>query len=130
MPHEEEVKLFMKEYCNELVHTRAFQTDAQAAYDETLARLLKDYGKDGHFVFYRAKGCDTCGGTGYKGRVGLHELMIGTEALKKLIQEHARVVQLFAQALDDGMLTLKMDGLEKALQGVTDIKQVRAVCIK
>ena len=130
VPHEEEVKLFMKEYCNELVHTRAFQTDAQAAYDETLARLLKDYGKDGHFVFYRAKGCDTCGGTGYKGRVGLHELMIGTEALKKLIQEHARVVQLFAQALDDGMLTLKMDGLEKALQGVTDIKQVRAVCIK
>jgi type II secretory ATPase GspE/PulE/Tfp pilus assembly ATPase PilB-like protein len=80
--------------------------------------------------FTRAKGCDTCGGSGYKGRVGLHELMIGTEPLKKLIQEHARVVQLFAQALEDGMLTLKMDGLEKALQGVTDLKQVRAVCIK
>jgi type II secretory ATPase GspE/PulE/Tfp pilus assembly ATPase PilB-like protein len=56
--------------------------------------------------------------------------MIGTEPLKKLIQEYARVVQLFAQALADGMLTLKMDGLEKALQGVTDLKQVRAVCIK
>jgi hypothetical protein len=56
--------------------------------------------------------------------------MIGTEPLKKLIQEHARVAQLFAQALEDGMLTLKMDGLEKALQGVTDLKQVRAVCIK
>ncbi len=81
-------------------------------------------------MFYRAKGCDVCGGTGYKGRAGLHELMIGTEPLKKLIQEHARVTQLFSQALDDGMLTLKMDGLEKALQGVTDVKQVRAVCIK
>jgi type II secretory ATPase GspE/PulE/Tfp pilus assembly ATPase PilB-like protein len=56
--------------------------------------------------------------------------MIGTEPLKKLIQEHARVAQLFAQALDDGMLTLKMDGLEKTLQGITDLKQVRAVCIK
>jgi len=130
VPDAGEVKLFMTEYCTELMNTQAFKTDFQAAHDATLARLLKDYGKDGHLVFYRAKGCDTCGGTGYKGRVGLHELMIGTEPLKKLIQEHARVVQLFAQALEDGMLTLKMDGLEKALQGVTDIKQVRAVCIK
>ena len=87
-------------------------------------------GKDGKFVFTRAKGCDTCGGSGYKGRVGLHELMIGTEPQKKLIVERARVVQLVAQALEDGMLTLKMDGLEKSLQGVTDLKQVRAVCIK
>jgi type II secretory ATPase GspE/PulE/Tfp pilus assembly ATPase PilB-like protein len=130
VPDAGEVKLFMTEYCTELMNTQAFKTDFQAAHDATLARLIKDYGKDGHLVFYRAKGCDTCGGTGYKGRVGLHELMIGTEPLKKLIQEHARVVQLFAQALEDGMLTLKMDGLEKALQGVTDIKQVRAVCIK
>lgn len=129
-PDEDEVRLFMTEYCTELMNTEAFKTNFQAAYDATLARLIKDYGKDGHLVFYRAKGCDTCGGTGYKGRAGLHELMIGTEPLKKLIQEHARVTQLFSQALDDGMLTLKMDGLEKALQGVTDVKQVRAVCIK
>lgn len=129
-PDADEVRLFMTEYCTELMNTEAFKTNFQAAYDATLARLIKDYGKDGHLVFYRAKGCDTCGGTGYKGRAGLHELMIGTEPLKKLIQEHARVTQLFSQALDDGMLTLKMDGLEKALQGVTDVKQVRAVCIK
>ncbi len=129
-PDAEEVRLFMKEYCSELENTEAFQADMKAAYAATEARLLKDYGKDGHLVFSRAKGCPTCGNSGYKGRVGLHELMIGTEPLKKLIQEHARVVQLFAQALADGMLTLKMDGLEKALQGVTDLKQVRAVCIK
>ena len=91
---------------------------------------ITDYGKDGKLQFPRAKGCDTCGGSGYKGRVGLHELMVGTEPTKKLIQEHARVSQLFAQALQDGMLTLKMDGMEKVLQGVTDLKQVRAVCIK
>jgi type II secretory ATPase GspE/PulE/Tfp pilus assembly ATPase PilB-like protein len=130
VPDADEVRLFMTEYCTELSNTNDFKTDFQSAYDKTLARLINDYGKDGHLVFYRAKGCDICGGTGYKGRVGLHELMIGTEPLKKLIQEHARVAQLFAQALDDGMLTLKMDGLEKALQGMTDIKQVRAVCIK
>jgi len=129
-PDAEEIRLFMKEYCSELDNTAPFIKDKETAYKETEARLLKDYGKDGKFVFTRAKGCDTCGGSGYKGRVGLHELMIGTEPLKKLIQEHARVAQLFAQALEDGMLTLKMDGLEKALQGVTDLKQVRAVCIK
>ncbi|MDP2821261.1 MAG: ATPase, T2SS/T4P/T4SS family [Sulfuritalea sp.] len=129
-PDADEVRLFMKEYCSELENTDYFKKDMKAAYAATQERLLKDYGKDGHFVFTRAKGCDTCGGSGYKGRVGLHELMIGTEPLKKLIQEHARVAQLFAQALQDGMLTLKMDGLEKALQGVTDLKQVRAVCIK
>jgi type II secretory ATPase GspE/PulE/Tfp pilus assembly ATPase PilB-like protein len=129
-PDADEVRLFMKEYCSELENTEFFQKDMKAAYAATEERLIKDYGKDGHLVFTRAKGCDACGGSGYKGRVGLHELMIGTEPLKKLIQEHARVVQLFAQALADGMLTLKMDGLEKALQGVTDLKQVHAVCIK
>jgi type II secretory ATPase GspE/PulE/Tfp pilus assembly ATPase PilB-like protein len=129
-PDAEEIRLFMKEYCSELENTTAFKKDMAAAYAETEARLLKDYGKDGKFVFTRAKGCDTCGGSGYKGRVGLHELMIGTEPQKKLIVERARVVQLVAQALEDGMLTLKMDGLEKSLQGVTDLKQVRAVCIK
>jgi type II secretory ATPase GspE/PulE/Tfp pilus assembly ATPase PilB-like protein len=129
-PDAEEIRLFMKEYCSELENTTAFKKDMKAAYAETEARLLKDYGKDGHFVFTRAKGCDTCGGSGYKGRVGLHELMIGTEPQKKLIVERARVAQLVAQALEDGMLTLKMDGLEKSLQGITDLKQVRAVCIK
>jgi type II secretory ATPase GspE/PulE/Tfp pilus assembly ATPase PilB-like protein len=56
--------------------------------------------------------------------------MVGTDAVKKLIQEHARVAQLLAQALEDGMRTLKQDGMEKVLQGITNMKQVRAVCIK
>ena len=129
-PDEEEIRLFMKEYTSELINTTPFKENLDKAMAETKARLLADYGKDGKFRFYRAKGCEVCGNSGYKGRVGLHELMIGTDPAKKLIQEHARVAQLVAQALEDGMLTLKMDGLEKSLQGVTDLKQVRAVCIK
>ena len=129
-PDAEEIRLFMVEYCSELINTETFKANKEKAFADTQARLLADYGKDGKFVFYRAKGCDVCGNSGYKGRTGLHELMIGTEPTKKLIQDHARVVQLVAQALEDGMLTLKMDGLEKSLQGVTDLKQVRAVCIK
>jgi type II secretory ATPase GspE/PulE/Tfp pilus assembly ATPase PilB-like protein len=60
----------------------------------------------------------------------LHELLIGSDLIKKLIQEHARVAEILAAALNDGMRTLKQDGMEKVLQGVTDMHQVRAVCIK
>ncbi|OHC66846.1 MAG: secretion system protein E [Rhodocyclales bacterium GWA2_65_20] len=129
-PDAEEMRLFMLEYCGELVNTESFKRDQKAAQEAVYNRLLKDYGKNGKFQLYRPKGCDACGGTGYKGRCGLHELMVGTDAAKKLIQEHARVAQLVAQALEDGMLTLKMDGMEKVLQGITDLKQVRSVCIK
>ena len=105
--------------------------DQNAGYKKVFDRFQKDYGfGKPDYVMYKPKGCDTCGGTGYKGRTGLHELMVGTDAVKKLIQEHARVAELFTQALTDGMVTLKMDGMEKVLQGVTDMFQVRAVCIK
>jgi type II secretory ATPase GspE/PulE/Tfp pilus assembly ATPase PilB-like protein len=62
--------------------------------------------------------------------VGLHELLLGTDPIKKLIQEHARVAEVLATALNEGMRTLKQDGVEKVLQGITDMHQVRAVCIK
>jgi type II secretory ATPase GspE/PulE/Tfp pilus assembly ATPase PilB-like protein len=130
-PSQEEIKHFITEYCEELRNTEEFKKDANAGYKQVFDRFQRDYGfGKPDFVMYKPKGCDTCGGSGYKGRVGLHELMVGSDPVKKLIQEHARVAQLFAQALSDGMLTLKMDGMEKVLQGITDMKQVRAVCIK
>jgi type II secretory ATPase GspE/PulE/Tfp pilus assembly ATPase PilB-like protein len=129
-PDTEEMKHFLTEYCAELLPTASFKKDAKAAYESVYKRLLKDYGQNGKFVLYRPKGCSECTGSGYKGRLGLHELMVGSDAVKKLIQEHARVAELYAQALEDGMLTLKMDGMEKVLQGSTDLKQVRTVCIK
>ena len=91
---------------------------------------LKEYGKEGKLTFYRGKGCDTCGGSGYKGRVGLHELMVASESIKKMVQEKARVAELFVKCVEEGMSTLKMDGMEKVMMGVTDMKQVRAVAIK
>jgi type II secretory ATPase GspE/PulE/Tfp pilus assembly ATPase PilB-like protein len=134
IPDTAEIKLFMTEYCEELMHTSAFKTDVKVASETIYKFWLKQYANDkGQLTFYRAQeggNCDTCGGSGYKGRVGLHELMVGSDALKKLIQEHARVAQLLAQALEDGMRTLKQDGMEKMLMGLTDLKQVRAVCIK
>ena len=129
-PTDEEMQLFLKEYCGELVNTSTFKKDPKAGYASVYQELEKNYAKDGKFTLYRPKGCSTCNDTGYKGRVGLHELMIGSDLVKKLIQEHARVAELLATALEDGMLTLKMDGMQKVLQGLTDMHIVRSVCIK
>ena len=128
-PSQEEMKQLLDEYCAELLNTQDFIKDKKAALARVYASWLKSYTDKGKFKLYRAVGCDACS-SGYKGRVGLHELMLGSDGAKKLLQEHARVAQLLAQALEDGMLTLKMDGIEKVLSGITDIKQVRAVCIK
>ncbi|MFA9218070.1 MAG: ATPase, T2SS/T4P/T4SS family [Sphingomonadaceae bacterium] len=129
-PSAVELQLLLTEYCEELLNTRSFLDDADAGRAGVLAGWRQRYAdKDGQFTMYRAVGCDECN-KGYRGRVGLHELMIGSDKVKKLLQEHARVAQLLAAALEDGMLTLKMDGIEKVLLGVTDIKMVRAVCIK
>ncbi len=133
-PHaatDEEVHALLEEYAVELMNTEPWKKDPQGERKKVLEFWAKEFGdSNGKLVLHSAKGCDTCGGTGYKGRVGLHELLIGTDRVKKDIQEHARVAQMFATALEEGMRTLKQDGIEKVLSGITDIKQVRAVCIK
>jgi type II secretory ATPase GspE/PulE/Tfp pilus assembly ATPase PilB-like protein len=129
-PDEDEMKHFLAEYCEELQVTSDYRKDPIAAMEAVRRQWFDTYGKDGHLTLYRPKGCEACSNTGYKGRVAIHELMVGNDAVKKLIQEHARVAQLLAQALEDGMRTLKQDGMDKVLQGLTDMKQVRAVCIK
>lgn len=130
-PENEELRLILAEYAEELKATDRWAKDpaaGQKALIEEWRKLFAD--KEGKFTLYKPVGCDACGGSGYKGRVGLHELLIGTDPLKKKIQEHGRVAELFAIALDEGMRTLKQDGIEKVMSGITDLHQVRAVCIK
>jgi type II secretory ATPase GspE/PulE/Tfp pilus assembly ATPase PilB-like protein len=130
VPSSKELKDFIKEYSAELHHTEAWATDPGGAAQNLLDDWTERYGVDGQLSFYRAVGCDKCNKTGYKGRIGLHELMIADDAAKKLIQERARVAELFSSAVSSGMHTLKMDGMEKVLMGLTDLKMVRSVCIK
>jgi len=127
----EEMKLLLTEYSGELMNTATWKKDPAAATKTLYAEWVKLFADEkGQFTLYTPVGCEKCSGTGYRGRVGLHELLIGTDPIKKAIQEHARVAELLAIALEEGMHTLKQDGMEKVLQGITDMHQVRAVCIK
>nr|WP_238344190.1 ATPase, T2SS/T4P/T4SS family [Ramlibacter lithotrophicus] len=129
-PDQEEVKLFIAEYAEELRNTTAWKADYAGEAKKLYESWLKLYGQGGHLRFHKAVGCDKCNQTGYKGRLGLHELLVADDEMKRLIQERARVAALFAHAVETGMRTLKMDGMEKVMLGLTDLKQVRAVCIK
>jgi len=130
-PESAELTSFLREYCEELMATSRFKADPKGSMEAVYKEWIKLYGNDkGQLTFYKPVGCDKCGGSGFKGRCGLHELLIATDKLKKLIQEHARVADMLAQCLEDGMRTLKQDGMEKCLMGVTHMKEVRAVCVK
>ncbi|MBC7376759.1 MAG: Flp pilus assembly complex ATPase component TadA [Burkholderiaceae bacterium] len=129
-PDGEEIKTFVAEYAEELRHTVAWKADYAGEAKKLYESWVQLYGHDGKLKFFRAVGCDKCNKTGYKGRIGLHELLIADDRAKKLIQERARVAELFAASVEGGMRTLKMDGMEKIMLGMTDLKQVRSVCIK
>ncbi len=82
------------------------------------------------FQLYRGKGCAECNNTGYRGRVGLHELLVATPEIKRFIQQRARVTEVAACAQQEGMTTLLQDGVLKVLKVVTDMMQVKAVASK
>ncbi len=130
VPDSAELRAFAAEYAEELQHSRAWKLDPVGETQNLVSTWSETYGQDGQLKFYRSVGCDKCGGSGYKGRIGLHELLVADDNVKKLIQERARVSELFAQSVEGGMRTLKMDGMEKIMMGLTDIKMVRTVCIK
>ncbi|TGU74730.1 type II secretion system protein E [Geomonas terrae] len=110
--------------------------DQRQRYDEAVAALRQIAGERPNVIpefkevnFMKAVGCDSCGGTGYKGRIALHELMTGSEAVKVAIRHGKGMDELRSIAMDDGMWTLKMDGLLKMMQGETDLEQVLKVCM-
>ncbi|MCU0598782.1 MAG: Flp pilus assembly complex ATPase component TadA [Desulfobacterales bacterium] len=108
---------------------------SQEEFDE----IVNDYGKDeflqtgykytSDLKLYGVVGCDQCNGTGYKGRMGIHELMEGSIEIKRMIKKQASAEELFIQAKREGMTTLMQDGILKVLNGLTDMNEVRRVCI-
>jgi type II secretory ATPase GspE/PulE/Tfp pilus assembly ATPase PilB-like protein len=115
--------------CKEKYHPTREEYDALVrAYDGDFDALGFPYNDD--LVLYRPKGCVKCGNSGYRGRTGIHEIIVGTDALKSLIQGRAKMEEIRAQAIQDGMTTLMQDGIRKVFLGITELIQVRKVCIK
>ena len=86
--------------------------------------------QDNTFRLVRGKGCELCNRTGFKGRVALHELLLGSDRIKRMIQTKARTEEMLSAAIEDGMTTLMQDGVQKVLLGQTTFKEVKAVAIK
>jgi type IV pilus assembly protein PilB len=79
---------------------------------------------DGEPQFYKAVGCDRCGGTGYKGRVGLYEMMVVDEEIREMVLHRSSVSEVTRAAEKESMIRLREDGLVKAAQGLTSIEEV------
>jgi len=100
--------------------------DPQFSRDAVQAGWLGHFGVDGRLMHFHSPGCGVCENSGQKGRAGLHELMMMSRELRHLIQTGTRAEELQRTALVQGMRTLRQDGIEKVLQGVTSIEEVRA----
>ena len=81
-------------------------------------------------TLYRPKGCHHCNGTGYRGRLAIHELLVSDDSLKELIQKKGLVEEIRKHTMKQGMLTLKQDGIQKVLRGDTDLQRVKAACTR
>jgi type II secretory ATPase GspE/PulE/Tfp pilus assembly ATPase PilB-like protein len=133
-PHEattEELKSLLTEYSSELLNTESWNKDQNSSLKALFSDWVKQFGDEkGNITLYEKVGCEKCSGVGYRGRIGLHELLTGTKALKNGLLKKASTAELTAIALEDGMRTMRQDGIEKVLMGVTDMQIVRAVCDK
>ncbi|WP_084544667.1 GspE/PulE family protein [Derxia gummosa] len=123
-PHEldgDEINALLDEYSTQIPEA------ARPSRDEMLRKGIAMFGNErGRLQLWHAPGCKHCGGTGYKGRAGIHELLVADRAVKRLIQTGGRVEQILDAGVGAGMRTLRQDGIQKALMGVTDMHEVRA----
>jgi type IV pilus assembly protein PilB len=92
--------------------------------DEELHVLTEDVASLKGVQFFRGTGCDQCGGTGYRGRAGLYEVMAMSPALRRMVLTGASTADLRETAVSEGMLTLRMDGIKKLERGVTTLTEI------
>ena len=115
---DEELDMLTFEYC--------FETELDPV--AIRAEWVQQYGGvSGTINLYSSPGCQQCNNSGYKGRVGIHELLISTAAIRKKIHARATVVEILHAAMAEGMHTIKQDGIDKILQGHTDWDQIKAM---
>jgi general secretion pathway protein E len=75
-------------------------------------------------IFYTGTGCNLCANTGYRGRIGVYELIVMSEEIRKMLRSHASTSDIRAQAMAEGMVTMKHDGMLKVKEGITSVSEV------
>ena len=133
----------VRRFCSDCVKTDALNEDGMQELLDDYMQVLPDghpqkdaallradwlarFGKNGRLHACHASGCEKCAHTGYRGRVALHELLTTSPQMRQLIQRRARPAELQETAMLDGMRTLRQDGIEKVLQGLTSLAEVRS----
>jgi type II secretory ATPase GspE/PulE/Tfp pilus assembly ATPase PilB-like protein len=114
----------LQEWLDDYLHS--FPPDQRPERPALLADWQSTYGENGRLVRYTSPGCQHCEHTGFKGRAGLHELLVVSKTVRRLIQTGARAEEIQHCALSEGMRTLRQDGIVKVLAGVTSLAEVRA----
>jgi len=107
----------VRRICSNCKAPATYPDEVLHSLDENLERVRK-------IQFMKGAGCDVCGGTGYKGRAGIYEAMALSPEIRRLILRGGSVAELRDQAVSEGMLTLRMDGIVKVSKGVTTLEEV------
>lgn len=130
-PDDEELQHLAHEYLKDMLPSHFSEEEQQPYIDDLIGEWRSNYANQrGALTLYKPTGCKECNETGYRGRIGLHELLIASPKIKQQILTRTPAAEIHLEALNSGMRTLKQDGMEKILQGYLDLPHVRAVCIK
>jgi type II secretory ATPase GspE/PulE/Tfp pilus assembly ATPase PilB-like protein len=116
----DEIEELLGDYMN------AFGAEPPVTRADVLAGWTQRHAQDGRLMFHKSTGCEKCDHTGLKGRAGIHELMVVSRELRRMIQNGGRAEELQHLAMKQGMRTLRQDGIDKVLAGVSTIEEVRA----
>jgi type II secretory ATPase GspE/PulE/Tfp pilus assembly ATPase PilB-like protein len=115
------------ELLDDYLHAFTLEASELPSRDALRTQWTAQHGRNGRLVMHHSPGCKHCDHTGFKGRAGLHELMMISRDLRRMIQSGDRAEALKVVAQREGMRTLRQDGIDKVLAGVTTIEEVRAM---
>ncbi|MFZ2986418.1 GspE/PulE family protein, partial [Ideonella sp.] len=116
---------WVEELLDDYLHVLGERATA-ATRDSLRSEWLQRFGSQGRLMKHHSPGCKACDQTGVRGRVGIHELLTISRELRHLIQTGARADDILQQSLSEGLRTLRQDGIEKVLAGMTSLEDVRA----
>ncbi|WP_082532925.1 GspE/PulE family protein [Pelomonas sp. Root1237] len=114
----------LQELLDDYLHV--FPAEGRPSKLALMSEWIKSYGQGGRLMKHHSPGCTACGGSGYKGRAGLHELLTVSKDIRRMIQTGARAEELHHGGLAEGMRSLRQDGIIKVLQGITTLAEVHA----